>query len=55
MTTRKFLLGLLIALNLLVLLGQLWPDGAPPFARIMNILFLLGSLIWFLEAIRKMK
>jgi hypothetical protein len=41
------LLWLLILLNSVVLLGQLWPEGAPPFARIVNILFLLLSLATF--------
>lgn len=35
------LLLVLIVLNAVVLLGQLWPEGAPPFARAVNILFLL--------------
>jgi hypothetical protein len=42
-------LWLLILLNLVVLLGQLWPEGAPPFARTVNILFLvltLGLFLW---------
>jgi hypothetical protein len=38
--------------NTVVLLGQLWPEGAPPFARWVNILFLaanLGLLIYILK------
>jgi hypothetical protein len=38
------LLLVLIVLNAVVLLGQLWPQGAPPFARAVNILFLVLSL-----------
>lgn len=38
------LLLVLIVLNAVVLLGQLWPEGAPPFARAVNILFLVLSL-----------
>ncbi|HEX5869453.1 MAG TPA: hypothetical protein VFY65_03495 [Longimicrobium sp.] len=38
------LLLVLIVLNAVVLLGQLWPAGAPPFARTVNILFLVLSL-----------
>jgi len=34
-------------MNLMVLLGQLWPEGVPPFARIVNILFLVLSLAYF--------
>ncbi len=41
------LLWLLILLNSVVLLGQLWPEGAPPFARLVNVLFLLLSLATF--------
>ncbi len=40
----KPLLAVLVVLNSMVLLGQLWPAGAPPFARAVNILFLLLSL-----------
>jgi hypothetical protein len=40
----KPLLAVLILLNAVVLLGQLWPAGAPPFARVVNILFLILSL-----------
>ena len=45
MKTKPFLIVLLI-LNVVVLLGQLWPEGAPPFARAVNIAFLCGSLIY---------
>lgn len=44
MTLPRPLLLLLIVLNAVVLLGQLWPAGAPPFARVVNIAFLLLSL-----------
>ncbi len=39
------LLWLLLVLNAVVLLGQLWPAGAPPFARGVNIAFLALSLL----------
>ncbi|MBA3882309.1 MAG: hypothetical protein H0X73_06225 [Chthoniobacterales bacterium] len=42
---------LLVVLNCIVLLGQLWPEGAPPFARAVNILFLVLSLIYFVRAL----
>ncbi len=48
-TPRSFLIVLLV-LNCIVLLGQLWPEGAPPFARAVNILFLLLSLFYFVAA-----
>lgn len=42
----------LLVLNCVVLLGQLWPEGAPPFARVVNILFLVLSLLYFVGALR---
>lgn len=41
----KPLLIVLFILNLVVLLGQVWPEGAPPFARSVNIIFLIGNLL----------
>lgn len=43
----------LIILNIVVLLGQLWPEGAPPFARVVNIIFLIVSLGYYLYALKK--
>ena len=43
---RWFLITLLV-LNAVVLLGQLWPQGAPPFARTVNVFFLALSLATF--------
>jgi hypothetical protein len=40
----RALLVVMLILNAVVLLGQLWPAGAPPFARAVNIAFLLLSL-----------
>ncbi|MFN9324545.1 MAG: hypothetical protein ACK6A5_04065 [Flavobacteriales bacterium] len=36
----------LFVLGVMVLLGQLWPAGAPPFARSVNILFVVGVLLY---------
>ena len=47
MTVPRPLLLVLIILNAVVLLGQLWPASAPPFARVVNILFLVLSLAVF--------
>jgi len=47
------LLWLLLVVNAIVLLGQLWPEGAPPFARIVNIAFLITTLIVFAARIRE--
>ncbi len=53
--TKKPIIFILIVLNLVVLLGQIWPEGAPPFARVVNILFLVGTLIFFLFTLVKKK
>lgn len=42
----------LMVLNGVVLLGQLWPEGAPPFARAVNIAFLVGNLVWLVNSQR---
>lgn len=49
---KKPVLVVLTILNVVVLLGQVWPEGAPPFARVVNILFLVGSLAYFVSALR---
>ncbi len=51
MRSRRALLVLLLLLNAVVLLGQVWPAGAPPFARAVNIAFLVMSLGYFLGAL----
>lgn len=43
---RMLLIGLTV-IGLLVLLGQLWPAGAPPFARVVNIAFVATALAYF--------
>ena len=50
MRAHPGVLIILVILNCVVLLGQLWPEGAPPFARVVNILFLLLSLFYFVAA-----
>lgn len=50
MRTRPGVLIILVVLNCIVLLGQLWPEGVPPFARVVNIFFLLMSLFYFVAA-----
>lgn len=44
---------ILLLLNIVVLLGQIWPEGAPPFAKTVNITFLSGSLLFFIYVLRK--
>lgn len=43
---NTLLLIVLAVLNAIVLIGQLWPAGAPPFARTVNIITLLLNLIF---------
>lgn len=49
-SVKKPILVVLAVLNAVVLLGQLWPEGAPPFARAVNLVFLFGSLAYFVAA-----
>lgn len=49
----RILLIILLILNIVVLLGQVWPEGAPPFARSVNIVFLAGSLVYFVAQLKK--
>jgi hypothetical protein len=54
MNMKSFLI-LIIVLNSIVLLGQLWPEGAPPFARMVNIITLFINLLYFITLWRKFK
>ena len=48
--SHRMILVALMLVNAVVLLGQLWPAGAPPFARAVNIAFLAASFLYFLQA-----
>ena len=52
---KKTILILLIILNTIVLTGQIWPEGAPPFARTVNIVTLLLNLVVFVSFLVKKK
>lgn len=52
---KKGILFVLIILNTIVLLGQVWPEGAPPFARTVNITFLVLSFFYFVVMISTQK
>ncbi len=52
---QNTILVVLVILNCIVLLGQIWPEGAPPFARIFNIVFLIMSLIYFLLSFKQFR
>jgi len=49
---NKKVAALLFGINIPVLAGQLWPAGAPPFARVVNIAFLCATLIVFAMMLR---
>ena len=49
--SHRVVLMLLLLVNSVVLLGQLWPAGAPPFARAVNIAFLVVSFVYFLHTL----
>ena len=51
MRAHRVILIVLLLLNAVVLLGQLWPEGAPPFARAVNIAFLSASFVYFARAL----
>ncbi len=52
---KKVLLIILMILNVIVLTGQIWPEGVPPFAKVVNIVFLVLSLLFFLSLFKKNK
>jgi hypothetical protein len=52
---NKALLIVLIGLNSVVLLGQIYPAGIPPFARIVNIVFLIMSMLYFILQLKRRK
>ena len=52
---RKNVVVVLLILNAVVLLGQVWPEGAPPFARGVNLVFLSASLLFFAYFLRNPK
>jgi hypothetical protein len=52
---KKTILIILLILNAIVLLGQVWPEGAPPFAKTINIVFLVCNLLFFLFLVTRKK
>lgn len=53
MFNKKYIVIILVVLNAIVLLGQIWPAGAPPFARNVNVFFLICSLVFFILQLNK--
>lgn len=50
---KKAILITLIILNTVVLLGQLWPEGAPPFAKTVNVLTLILNIGFIIGLLSK--
>lgn len=49
----KAFVVVLLVLNAMVLLGQVWPEGAPPFARGANITFLVLNAVYLIMGLSK--
>lgn len=49
---KKLIFGVLVLANAMVLLGQLWPEGAPPAARTVNIATLVVNVLVFVLLMR---
>ncbi len=43
---KKIGLIVLVVLNIMVLIGQIWPEHTPRFARLINISFLILTLLY---------
>lgn len=52
---KNTILIVLILLNSVVLLGQIYPEGVPPFAKFVNLGFLVMSLIYFIFQLARKK
>ena len=51
-TAKRTFIIILLVLNAVVLLGQIWPEGAPPFARIVNLITLGLNVSFLLTMIK---
>lgn len=51
MNRKRIILIVLIVLNFMVLFGQIWPEGAPPFAKIVNISTLILNIVFLVSLI----
>lgn len=51
MNKIKIFMIILIILNFMVLFGQIWPEGAPPFAKIVNISTLIINIVFLVSLI----
>lgn len=50
---HKVFVVVLLVMNAMVLLGQVWPEGAPPFARGANIAFLVLNAVYLIAGLSK--
>ena len=50
--TEKAWVIVLMILNVMVLTGQLWPEGAPPFARMVNLIFLFSNFVFLIVCLK---
>lgn len=48
---RRAVVISLLVVNAPVWLGQVWPEGAPPFARWVNIAFLTATFVFLLTSL----
>lgn len=55
MKLNRMILTILIVFNCMVLMGQLWPAGVPPFARWVNIFTLVADLSFLMSLLRQSK
>lgn len=55
MKLNRTILTLLIVFNCMVLVGQIWPAGAPPFARWVNIFTLVADISFLMSLLRQSK
>jgi hypothetical protein len=53
MRAERWILVELMAFDAVALLGQIWPEAAPPFARWVNVAFLVASLAYFARALMR--
>ena len=51
-TAKRTFIIILLVLNALVLLGQIWPEGTPPFARAVNLITLGLNVSFLLTMIK---
>ena len=51
-TAKRTFIIILLVLNAVVLLGQIWPEGASPFARAVNLITLGLNVSFLLTMIK---